>query len=293
MPAFVLFIVAAGTDWLDGYYARKYGQVTTLGRILDPFADKVIVCGTFIFLAAIPEYAASAPGACGRGWSWSSWARELLVTALRSFLEERGSDFSANMAGKLKMVLQCVAAGACLLCALPRAPDVDLVGVGDFALVGGGADGLLRRGLRAGGGAALAAVGVIRISRRNGGLWAPCLLSVRSETASMNAVGTRHIMPTTSVGMAPIGSWRRIMRVAAENLVVLAILAASIAIWIVVVAVVQTAAGDSLPAAAAGSLARDSRLVRPPALLCDGLCVPRRGPRPERPRRCLEPSGGA
>ena len=51
----MLFVIAAGTDWLDGYFARKYGQVTTLGRILDPFADKVIVCGTFIFLAAIPD----------------------------------------------------------------------------------------------------------------------------------------------------------------------------------------------------------------------------------------------
>ncbi|MFZ1934510.1 MAG: CDP-alcohol phosphatidyltransferase family protein, partial [Thermoguttaceae bacterium] len=52
LTSFVLFVIAAGTDWLDGYYARKYGQVTTLGRILDPFADKVIVCGTFIFLVA-------------------------------------------------------------------------------------------------------------------------------------------------------------------------------------------------------------------------------------------------
>src|SRR5271157_3046789 len=55
LTSFVLFIIAAGTDWLDGYYARKYSQVTTLGRILDPFADKVIVCGTFIFLAANPK----------------------------------------------------------------------------------------------------------------------------------------------------------------------------------------------------------------------------------------------
>ena len=65
----MLFVIAAGTDWLDGYFARKYGQVTTLGRILDPFADKVIVCGTFIFLAAIPE-SGTCPGDCGRGWSW-------------------------------------------------------------------------------------------------------------------------------------------------------------------------------------------------------------------------------
>src|SRR6188472_1802114 len=49
-----VFIVAASTDWVDGYWARKYGQITQLGRILDPFADKMIICGTFIFLAAVP-----------------------------------------------------------------------------------------------------------------------------------------------------------------------------------------------------------------------------------------------
>ncbi len=73
-----LFILAAGTDWLDGYFARKYGQITTLGRILDPFADKVIVCGTFIFLVAIPAIT-DVPGTgsivdCGPGWWWSSSA---------------------------------------------------------------------------------------------------------------------------------------------------------------------------------------------------------------------------
>jgi len=113
LSSLVLFIIAAGTDWLDGYYARKYGQVTTLGRILDPFADKVIVCGTFIFLVAVPVMA-EVP------WGLRAWmvvvivGRELLVTALRSFIEDRGSDFSAKMSGKLKMVLQCVAAGTCL-----------------------------------------------------------------------------------------------------------------------------------------------------------------------------------
>ncbi len=113
ITSLILFIIAAGTDWLDGYYARKYAQVTTLGRILDPFADKVIVCGTFIFLAAIPAMHDAA-------WGLRPWmvvvlvGRELLVTALRSFIEDRGADFSAKMSGKLKMVLQCLAAGACL-----------------------------------------------------------------------------------------------------------------------------------------------------------------------------------
>lgn len=100
----VIFAVAAGTDWLDGYWARKYGQVTNLGRILDPFVDKIIVCGTFIFLAA-------APGSGVQAWMVVVIVgRELLVTALRSYLEGEGADFSAKMSGKLKMALQCLAA---------------------------------------------------------------------------------------------------------------------------------------------------------------------------------------
>ena len=110
----VLFIVAAGTDWLDGWYARKYGLVTVLGRILDPFADKVIICGTFIYLIAEPQMAAIPFGL--RAWMVVVIvARELLVTVLRGLIEQRGGDFSAKMAGKLKMVFQCVAAAAALL----------------------------------------------------------------------------------------------------------------------------------------------------------------------------------
>ncbi|MFP6613516.1 MAG: CDP-diacylglycerol--glycerol-3-phosphate 3-phosphatidyltransferase [Pirellulales bacterium] len=99
--ALVLFLVAAGTDWIDGYWARKYGQVTVLGRISDPFADKFIICGSFIFLVASDQSQISA---------WMAVVvvgRELLVTALRGFLEQQGKDFSANMPGKLKMVVQC------------------------------------------------------------------------------------------------------------------------------------------------------------------------------------------
>jgi len=106
--SFVIFVVAASTDWLDGYYARRYGLVTTLGRILDPFADKLIICGTFIFLAAIPGSGVTA---------WVAvliMARELLVTALRGLLEQRGINFSAEMSGKIKMVVQCIAAGMSL-----------------------------------------------------------------------------------------------------------------------------------------------------------------------------------
>lgn len=113
LPALVLFLVAVSTDWLDGWYARKYGQVTMLGRILDPFADKVFICGTFIFLVGVPDDT-------GLRDLLRPWmvvvivGREMLVTALRSHLEQQGADFSANLAGKLKMVLQCLAAGISL-----------------------------------------------------------------------------------------------------------------------------------------------------------------------------------
>ena len=109
--AFVLFVVAAATDWIDGWWARRFNQVTQLGRILDPFCDKMIICGTYICLAVemrdFPWYAAIT------GWmAVIVMGREMLVTALRSFIEQAGGDFSAKFAGKLKMLLQCVAVGA-------------------------------------------------------------------------------------------------------------------------------------------------------------------------------------
>ena len=80
-----------------------------MGRILDPFVDKVIICGVFIFLVAEAQSGITA---------WMAVvvvAREMLVTALRGFIEQHGGDFSAKMSGKLKMWLQCIAAGASLL----------------------------------------------------------------------------------------------------------------------------------------------------------------------------------
>jgi CDP-diacylglycerol---glycerol-3-phosphate 3-phosphatidyltransferase len=108
LTSLVVFVVAASTDWLDGYFARKYGMVTVLGRILDPFVDKIIICGTFTCLVAEPRSGIA-------GWmAVVVVGRELLITALRSFLEQQGADFSAAMSGKLKMVVQCLAAGVSL-----------------------------------------------------------------------------------------------------------------------------------------------------------------------------------
>ncbi len=106
-----LFIITAITDWFDGYWARKYGQITQLGRVLDPFADKLFICGVFIFLAAKPPLADGInPSGIAAWMAVVIVGRELLVTTLRTFVEQSGGDFSAKWIGKWKMVLQCVAA---------------------------------------------------------------------------------------------------------------------------------------------------------------------------------------
>lgn len=129
--AATLFVVAASTDWLDGYLARKYGQVTTLGRILDPFVDKFIVGGAFLFLleknGTIPMGSKGESGAVAALQSGvTAWmviiviGREMFVSSLRGFLEQQGKDFSASLSGKAKMMLQCVAVTASLLSLSPR-----------------------------------------------------------------------------------------------------------------------------------------------------------------------------
>ena len=98
-----VFLVAAFTDWLDGYLARKHGLSTSLGRLLDPLVDKVLMGGTFIFLLPLGR----------EGSGLVPWmvtvvvARELVITGLRSYVEQTGSKFGADWLGKLKMGLQC------------------------------------------------------------------------------------------------------------------------------------------------------------------------------------------
>jgi CDP-diacylglycerol---glycerol-3-phosphate 3-phosphatidyltransferase len=108
-----VFIVAAATDAVDGYIARRYGTVTTLGRILDPFVDKIIICGSFIFLLANTD------SGVGPWMTLIVIGREMFITGLRAILEQQGKDFSATMSGKIKMVAQCLAVGACLLSLSP------------------------------------------------------------------------------------------------------------------------------------------------------------------------------
>ncbi len=113
LSAFVLFIVAAITDGLDGYLARRWDAVTPFGRIVDPVADKILVLGAFIYLAG-PRFLA--PGSSGElvtgVYPWMVVVillRELGVTSIRGALEGMGIDFSAQRSGKLKMIFQVIA----------------------------------------------------------------------------------------------------------------------------------------------------------------------------------------
>ncbi len=101
----VVFALAALTDWLDGYIARLNKQTSALGRSFDPLADKVLICGAYIFLLKL-----SAERTGLTPWMVTLVvARELIVTSLRTYLENFGSHFGADWLGKLKMGLQCAA----------------------------------------------------------------------------------------------------------------------------------------------------------------------------------------
>lgn len=109
--AWMLYIIAAATDFLDGYIARKYGMITPLGRVLDPLVDKVLVCGAFVLLAGsgfVDEQGRNVTEV--KAWmAVVIVVRELLVTGLRGFNESMGKSFGASIHGKVKMWTQSIA----------------------------------------------------------------------------------------------------------------------------------------------------------------------------------------
>lgn len=102
MIALITFSVAAATDWLDGYLARKLGMVTPLGKLLDPLADKILVCAAFVYFSAQPRDGYHSPV-----WVTSLIiAREFLVTGLRQIAVEAGQVLAADRLGKWKTTFQ-------------------------------------------------------------------------------------------------------------------------------------------------------------------------------------------
>lgn len=112
LVAAALFGLAALTDAIDGPLARRWKTVTRFGRVMDPFADKVLVVGGFIMLAG-PQFSIERPdGTALHASGIAPWmvvvilGRELLVTSIRAVLEQAGVDFSATWSGKAKMIVQ-------------------------------------------------------------------------------------------------------------------------------------------------------------------------------------------
>jgi CDP-diacylglycerol--glycerol-3-phosphate 3-phosphatidyltransferase len=105
--ALAIFLAAAATDLLDGYLARKWGQVTTIGTLLDPIADKLLISAAFISLVQVHAVA---------GWMVILIVgREFAVSGLRSIAAAEGYTIKASELGKTKMMAQVAAISFLLL----------------------------------------------------------------------------------------------------------------------------------------------------------------------------------
>lgn len=119
--AAIFFIIAASTDGVDGYIARKRKQVTTFGKFLDPIADKLLVTAALIALVYRRDIT---------GWSaMIIIGREFIITGLRLVAAGEGKIITASIWGKIKTILQMIAISAALLNNFP----LNLITDFDFA----------------------------------------------------------------------------------------------------------------------------------------------------------------
>jgi CDP-diacylglycerol--glycerol-3-phosphate 3-phosphatidyltransferase len=109
--ALVLFVVAALTDTLDGYLARRGKLFTDFGRVADPLIDKIVVGGVLVFLSGM----SALEGMVAPWMIVLILTREFLVTGFRGMAESKGSNLLSSLLGKAKMVVQCVTISAILL----------------------------------------------------------------------------------------------------------------------------------------------------------------------------------
>ena len=109
LAAGIVFLLASATDWLDGYLARKWGQVTKTGKLLDPIADKILIMSALVILVEIrPDVV----------HSWIAIViigREFAVTGLRAIASSEGIIIPAETAGKYKVGAQITAVLSLLL----------------------------------------------------------------------------------------------------------------------------------------------------------------------------------
>jgi len=118
--AFVLFVIAELTDIVDGKIARKFKVGSKLGRMTDPLADKILVCGAFVCFAIIGEprlFGFSRGALAAIHWTVAGILiiREAYVTIIRHITEARGLVFPAVATGKVKGVLQAFAIGTVII----------------------------------------------------------------------------------------------------------------------------------------------------------------------------------
>ncbi|MCF6339582.1 MAG: CDP-diacylglycerol--glycerol-3-phosphate 3-phosphatidyltransferase [Sulfurimonas sp.] len=105
--ASLLFVLASTTDFFDGFIAREWDQMTMLGAILDPLADKMLTLAAFLGLMMIGEASA-----------WAIYIiiiRELFITGIRTVAFSEGLDIKASWSGKIKTVAQMIAIGFLLM----------------------------------------------------------------------------------------------------------------------------------------------------------------------------------
>ena len=105
----IVFVLAASTDFLDGYIARKYNLVTDLGKFLDPIADKVLVAAALIVMLVVPNGGSAILPAYAAIFVAVILARELIISGFRMVAASKGMVLAADKVGKVKTFVQDVA----------------------------------------------------------------------------------------------------------------------------------------------------------------------------------------